>query len=372
MVLALLLAAILWNLGTWLLGLPASSSHTLIGSILGVGLASSLVSGTGFGDGVNWHKAGEVGLSLLLSPLIGFSAAALVLIVARRVIASPRLHEPPREGERPPGWIRGILLLTCSGVSFAHGSNDGQKGVGLIVLILIGIVPAHFALDVGLGAERVSAVVASIDQLESTLTARPELAGGRVPVARELAEVRSLLAAHGSIAEIPADERWRIRTDILEIDDALGRFTRDAEARFSEAERAAVADTRARLREATDYAPGWVVLAVALALGIGTTIGWKRIVVTVGEKIGKGRLTYAQGASAEVVAMSTIAMADVLGLPVSTTHVLSSGVAGTMMANRSGVQLPTVRSIALAWLLTLPVSMVLAGGLFLVFRLLVP
>jgi inorganic phosphate transporter, PiT family len=118
---------------------------------------------------------------------------------------------------------------------------------------------------------------------------------------------------------------------------------------------------------ATKFIPLWVKIAVAIALGLGTMVGWKRIVVTVGEKIGKTHLTYAQGASAELVAMCTIGAADMFGLPVSTTHVLSSGVAGTMVANRSGLQMSTIRNLAMAWVLTLPVAIALSGGLYWLF-----
>jgi PiT family inorganic phosphate transporter len=133
-------------------------------------------------------------------------------------------------------------------------------------------------------------------------------------------------------------------------------------------------DTRANLKEfkgqldaATRFIPTWVKVAVAIALGLGTMVGWKRIVVTVGEKIGKSHLTYAQGAAAETVAMLTIGAADIVGLPVSTTHVLSSGVAGTMAANRSGLQMSTVRNLVLAWVLTLPVAILLSGSLYWLF-----
>ena len=148
MVFALLLSAIIWNLGTWYLGLPASSSHTLIGAIMGVGLANSWLQGNGeFGEGINWAKASEVGTSLLLSPIVGFSCAALLLLLCKALVKRPELYAAPDKDKAPPLWIRGLLVLTCTGVSFAHGSNDGQKGMGLIMLILVGIVPLSFAVD---------------------------------------------------------------------------------------------------------------------------------------------------------------------------------------------------------------------------------
>src|SRR5215469_9908770 len=147
MVFALLVAAIIWNLGTWWLGLPASSSHTLIGSIIGVGIMNALLRGRDGTSGVDWSKATEIGYALLLSPLFGFCLAAILLLVLKFIVRNAALYAEPKGEQPPPWWIRGILILTCTGVSFAHGSNDGQKGMGLIMLILIGTVPTAYALN---------------------------------------------------------------------------------------------------------------------------------------------------------------------------------------------------------------------------------
>jgi phosphate/sulfate permease len=407
MVLALLLAAILWNLGTWWLGIPASSSHTLIGAILGVGLASSLLAGH-FGSGVNWKKAGEVGLSLLISPLIGFVFAAAVLWLFKRLVKNPALHHPPVGDKPPPWWVRGLLVLTCTGVSFAHGSNDGQKGVGLIMLILIGLVPAYFAIDMGQSPEKFHAVDVAAQKIHGILydpdvqkqlaetrpaeeirlaqsidpespresvTDLPRRYGLSDPdvetVGELLAALHSDLEGKDSPASVPEPTRWQVRTKILLIDQGLSKIQGRLSAILGEERNRALNGARSELRQPIEYAPWYVLGAVAVALGAGTMVGWKRIVVTVGEKIGKTHLTYSQGASAELVAMSTIGLADVLGMPVSTTHVLSSGVAGSMAANKSGLQWSTVRSIALAWVLTLPAAVLLSAGLFLLFRLFV-
>ena len=363
MVLSLLLSAIIWNFGTWYFGLPSSSSHALIGSILGVGLASSLFSEQGFGTGVNWIKAREVGLSLLISPLIGFCLAGGLLLLCKAFIRDDRLYAEPKGDEPPPFWIRAILLLTCTGVSFAHGSNDGQKGVGLIMLILIGILPAHYAVNGNLDLEDINGTVARVQQMDS-LVGRFTMSGETATIQQELRQIAATLSDRQSLTNLSAQERSALRASILDIDERLREFEVMQGAMLSTQDRVTLKSGRAQLRKVVDFVVTWVVVAVALALGIGTTVGWKRIVVTVGEKIGKTHLTYAQGASAELVAMSTIAGADLLGLPVSTTHVLSSGVAGTMAANQSGLQLKTVRAIALAWLLTLPVTMLLSGTLF--------
>jgi PiT family inorganic phosphate transporter len=374
MVFAILLSAIAWNLGTWYLGLPASSSHTLIGGIIGVGLAHSLGSGHSFGSGVNWGKVGEVFLSLLISPVLGFALSAGLLLFFKATLADPALYEPASPDQPPPRWIRRTLVLTCSGVSLAHGSNDGQKGVGLIMLILVGLVPAHYALNPALGRVEIERIVDSVDHLRAMVDAREsddspttDLASGQ-SLSATLKQIRDTLAGRSGVHALPTATRWTLRTNILLVAKALKRLRRDNHLPLAEADPETFRTSLDTLNHAAEYAPTWVLIAVALSLGLGTTIGWKRIVETVGEKIGKTHLSYAQGASAEIVAMGTIALADFGGLPVSTTHVLSSGVAGTMAANGSGLQLRTIRNIALAWVLTLPIAMAMSGGLFLLFR----
>jgi phosphate/sulfate permease len=364
MVLALLIAGLSWNLLTWWFGIPVSSSHTLIGAILGVGVANGLMSGQGLSAGVNWGKAGEVALAMLISPLVGFLAAGILLLIAKRRIPDPTLYEPPPEdpSARPPRWIRATLLATCGGVSLAHGSNDGQKGMGLVMLVLIGLLPAGFALNLD-GPEGAAVARADAMDLRAALAADPSPTH-RVEIER-LDEVLARLDGKSSLREVPHEERIALRNLIFTVDNALER-DRDV---VPAASLAAIDAPRRRLRGAIEYVPNWVILGVALCLGVGTTVGYKRIVYTVAEKIGKTHLTYAQGASAEVVAMTTIGAADLFGMPVSTTQVLSSGVAGTMWANRSGVQFATARNIAMAWLLTFPCSMLASGWIFICGRL---
>ena len=372
MVLALLLAAIIWNFGTWWLGLPASSSHTLIGAIVGVGLANSLTAGHTFGQGVNWAKAGETGLALVISPAFGFMAAGF-LVVGIDVFAKrfnvPQLNAEVTPG-KPPHWsIRSLLIATCAGLSFAHGSNDGQKGVGIVMLILMALVPASFALDHSASADKVARAVAAARTLSSAIEDAKGIEDDKthtrcVEASVQLTRLADLLQGHGTVADVPREQRFEVRQAILLADKAIG----DVADRHG-LDKEKIATERKQLRALVDYAPQWVLVAIAVSLGLGTMIGWKRIVVTVGEKIGRQRLTYAQGASAGLVATATIGLSAGLGLPVSTTHVLSSGVAGTMVAEGAGVQSGTVRNIALAWILTLPVSMALAGTLYLALRL---
>lgn len=389
MVFALLIAAILWNLGTWWLGLPASSSHTLIGSIIGVGVANALMHGRDGTSGVDWSQATKIGYSLLLSPLVGFGCAALLLLALRALVKSRELYEAPKGNAPPPIWIRGLLILTCTGVSFAHGSNDGQKGMGLIMLILIGTVPMAYALNRAMPAEQMTQFVAMAERTQRSLVAHApaaapadprqaladyvrtrQLAPATVPALAAVAgSIGDQIKAHGSLAAVPATVVTNVRNDMYLASEAIRFLGKNEAAALDFESKRNLEAFKALIDDATKFIPLWVKVAVAIALGLGTMVGWKRIVVTVGEKIGKTHLTYAQGASAEVVAMLTIGAADLYGLPVSTTHVLSSGVAGTMAANRSGLQMATLRNLAMAWILTLPVAMLLSGSLYWVFTL---
>lgn len=353
MVISFLLAGVIWNLGTWWMGIPVSSSHTLIGSILGVGIASSLMT-KGNLDGINWSKATSVGQALLLSPLIGFVAAAILLLIMKAIFRNPSLYQPPVEGDNPPSWIRAVLIATCGGVSMAHGSNDGQKGMGLILLALIGFLPSYYAMDLthkGLATEVQQASVGIKEKLQERQVEIPDLVA-------HLDFIDKSLQGRTELASVPAEERWQIRQSIYRLGKEIDKANLSSELTKE------IAGYRKTLKHSIEYVPFWVVVGVALALGIGTTIGYKRIVVTIAEKIGKSHLTYAQGAAAETVAAITIGLADVFHAPVSTTQVLSSGVAGTMWANKSGVQTTTIRKILLAWLLTLPMAILLGGLLY--------
>ncbi|RUX73785.1 inorganic phosphate transporter [Mesorhizobium sp. M7A.F.Ca.US.001.04.1.1] len=390
MVFALLVAAILWNLGTWFLGLPASSSHTMVGSIIGVGLANQFMAPAGSAtSGVDWSQATNVGVTLLVSPIIGFFAAAILLYVMKLLVRNPALYEAPKGNTPPPWWIRGLLIFTCTGVSFAHGSNDGQKGMGLIMLILIGVVPTAYALNRTPDINYLEAYKSASVSVETALgkyakpgvtvtdakaavqdAVRTRTWNDQTTVALQtyIHNTTAGLQPYASVETVPTDLVSNARNDIYLIGEALKLIDKKQLLPMEATDLKAVTDYHKAVDNATKFIPIWVKVAVALALGLGTMVGWKRIVVTVGEKIGKSHLTYGQGAAAELVAMVTIGMADRLGLPVSTTHVLSSGVAGTMAANGSGLQWATVRNLLLAWVLTLPCSITLAFVLFIIFR----
>ena len=389
MVFALLFAAIIWNLGTWYFGLPASSSHTLIGSIIGVGIANQLMSVKTGTSGADWGQAANIGKSLLLSPIVGFICAALLLMASKALIPNKALYEAPKGNEPPPFYIRALLVLTCTGVSFFHGSNDGQKGMGLIMLILIGTVPTAYAVNHAVTTQQTADFVAVSTQTADALShyvspsavvgdSRDEVTDyirtkqftpNTMLALRELINgIGTEMAQYKQLKLVPQDQVRNFRNDMYVVSEALRLMKKTGEPKFSAADSAVIANYKKHIDNATKFIPTWVKVAVALALGLGTMIGWKRIVVTVGEKIGKDHLTYAQGAAAEITAMATIGAADAFGLPVSTTHVLSSGVAGTMAANHSGLQWGTVRNLLMAWVLTLPASIMLAGFLFWLFR----
>jgi low-affinity inorganic phosphate transporter len=385
MVFALLAAAIIWNLGTWYLGLPASSSHTLIGSILGVGIANAWMTNIPLLEGINTQKAIDIMLSLLISPTVGFLVAGGLLLLLKKFRSDSRMHNTPDERKaldgkkHPPFWTRVALILSAMGISFAHGSNDGQKGIGLLMLVLIGIVPGKFVVDMASTTyqiERTHDAALHLQQFYSRNSYRlnayidpkaqeplpPQFKCDTQQTMPASDELVTKLAGIRSYDQLPEVERIRVRRLLLCLDDTAKKVSKLPS--ITSAEKADLDRLRKDLSATTEYAPQWVIVAIALALGLGTMIGWKRIVLTVGEKIGNKGMTYSQGMAAQITAATAIGLASLTGMPVSTTHVLSSAVAGTMVANRSGLQSQTVKNILLAWVLTLPVSMALAGGLF--------
>jgi PiT family inorganic phosphate transporter len=394
MIFALLLAAVIWNLGTWWLGLPNSSSHALIGSILGVGLANQFLSTDPSGtSGVDWGQAQSVLLTLLVSPIIGFLGAMALLWAMKKIIRNPGLYKEPKRDTPPPLGIRSLLVFTCTAVSFAHGGNDGQKGMGLIMLILIGVAPTAYALNRTMPDSSTPAFVQAVDAAHTVFvshsqgaTVAPQDASKvltqvlrthvsdkpEVYAALDLVstDIKQKLQNYGAIAHVPAAATSNLRNEMYMVYGTLGLMTKDAEKAkniYPNGDDKKLKTYQGLLEKGTRFIPTWVKISVALALGLGTMVGWKRIVVTVGEKIGKTHLTYGMGAAAELMAASTILMAQFKGMPVSTTHILSSGVAGAMAGNGSGVQVSTVRNIALAWVTTLPAAMAIAGLLYFIF-----
>lgn len=387
MIFSLLAAAIMWNLGTWYLGLPASSSHTLIGSILGIGLANAYLQGIPLMQGLNVKKVIDVMLALIVSPVIGLFFAAILLLTLKKLRGRSRMHKTPEERKlmdgkkHPPFWTRLMLVISSMWMSFAHGSNDGQKGIGLLMLVLIGLVPDNFVLDMNSTAYQITRTRDAAVHMQQfyernagTLT--EYLAMGKVPnhtlpplfkcePAATLPAINDLVVMLDNVddyKQLNVEQRRKARRILLCLDDTAKKVSKLPV--LNSGNKSDLDKLRKDLTATTEYAPQWVIVAVALALGIGTMIGWKRIVVTVGEKIGNKGMTYAQGLAAQTTAAIAISVASFTGMPVSTTHLLSSSVAGTMIANRSGLQSGTVKHILLAWVLTLPATILLSGGLF--------
>ncbi|EPU9839646.1 inorganic phosphate transporter PitA [Yersinia enterocolitica] len=396
MVFSMLLAAIIWNLGTWYFGIPASSSHTLIGAIIGIGLTNALMTSTSVVDALNVPKMIQIFLSLILSPIVGLVIAGLMVFLLRRywngTKKQQRIHLTPAEREKkdgkrkPPFWTRTALILSAIGVSFSHGANDGQKGIGLIMLVLIGVAPAGFVVNMnatGYDIARTRDAVTHLQQYyqqhvealphavalkplvptPDTLPNTPEqfhCDSSRAMIAIDHAQ--TLLANLQSYDDLTVDQRSHMRRLLMCVAETAGAVAKLPET--SAQDRRFLNNLRTDLLETVEYAPTWIIVAVALALSLGTMVGWKRVAVTIGEKIGKKGMTYAQGVSAQMTAAVSIGIASYTGMPVSTTQVLSSAVAGTMLVDGGGVQSKTVKNIMLAWVLTLPISILLSGGLY--------
>ena len=360
MLIALFVTALGWNVVTWLFGIPNSSSHALIGSLVGIALASS-IRNRHIGQGVEWKAIIEVLEGLLFSPVLGFALALALFQVGKRLLHDKNLFEQPKEGRPPIWWMRAVLIATCTGVSFAHGTNDGQKSIGLIMLTVIGLAPATFGLNIDTPTPDLHALGQHMAEAKDLIG---RYGDDKKTLGVEACEsIAKRLGPLGSIQALPDAQRIALRNDVYRVLAELETI--------GDANKVPKSDQRKAkaLHQATGtlvtYAPWWVRVLSAVALGLGTMIGYKRIVETLGERLGKQHLFPAQGAAAEIVAAALIGGAGVTGLPVSTTHVVTSGIAGTMVGSGAGVQGKVIWQIALAWVLTLPATMLIAGGLFL-------
>lgn len=360
LVLSILLGAIIWNIGTWFYGIPCSSSHTLIGSLLGAGLAFFYTHNNV--SNVNWGKATEIGMSLLISPLFGFAMSIILMFIGRQLLKDNRkqIFKEPEPGSTPPGWIRGLLIFTCTGVSYFHGSNDGQKGVGLMLIILMAFFPFQYALTPRYDDAK---CLESVNRIEMEFAKE-----GRKDLGHKVEDARNAIKLN--ILGETKESRFGVRNTLTKLNKSIKEEVKLLEDKTiaNNIKHESSELVKAYQLEPTDIT--WVMIVIALSIGLGTMIGWKRIVVTIGEKIGKNHMTYAEGATAEIVAAATIGLSSGLGLPVSTTHVLSSGVAGAMTASKGvkNLQAKTIKTIALAWILTLPVTIILSGGIYYLLR----
>ncbi len=373
MILALLLSAIIWNFGTWYFGIPSSSSHTIIGSILGIGLAFYFLPGNYGLNAVNWDKAKDTGLALLISPLAGFSVSILMMFLFKRLIKNETIYKEPIPGKVPPIWIRLLLWTTCGLVSFFHGQNDGQKGVGLLMMILIAVLPGQFALDNSINLQSEKAYINSINSIvliSDTSKFGSDEKKQYHQIKKYSAHFNQNIGTAMFSSDIAIKNRFELRKDVVKITKGAEKLLKSQNFAISSKDKTIIIKEIKDSKKLVEYAPSWVIIIISVCLGLGTMVGWKRIVKTIGEKIGKQHMSYAQGASAELVASMGIGVASAYGVPVSTTHMLSSGIAGSMVAKKGlkNLQKGTIKTIALTWILTLPVTIILSGSLFLLFR----
>ena len=396
MVFSMLLAAIIWNLGTWFFGLPASSSHTLIGAIIGIGLTNALLTGSSVMDALNLREVTKIFSSLIVSPIVGLVIAGGLIFLLRRFWSGTkkrdRIHRIPedrkkKKGKRkPPFWTRIALIVSAAGVAFSHGANDGQKGIGLVMLVLVGIAPAGFVVNMNASGYEITRTRDAVNNVETFFQQRPELlkkatgAEQLIPspdagaaangefhchpanTINALDRVKTMLTGTESYDTLSVEQRSHLRRIMLCISDTTDKVAKLPEVNADD--KRLLKKLKTDMLSTIEYAPIWIIMAVALALGIGTMIGWRRVATTIGEKIGKKGMTYAQGMSAQMTAAVSIGLASYTGMPVSTTHVLSSSVAGTMLVDGGGLQRKTVTSILMAWVLTLPAAILLSGGLY--------
>ncbi|WP_431022367.1 inorganic phosphate transporter PitA [Erwinia rhapontici] len=397
MVFSMLLAAIIWNLGTGYFGLPASSSHTLIGAIIGIGLTNALLTGTSVVDALNIPKMIGIFMSLIISPIVGLVIAGGLVFILRRFWSGnkkrQRIHMTPAEREKidgkkkPPFWTRIALIVSAIGVSYSHGANDGQKGIGLIMLVLIGVAPAGFVVNMNSSGYDITRTRDAVNHLEqyyqqhaTSLKHIIEMSPPALPTPEEvptgphefhcdaaralpaIQRAQGLLNNLSSYDALSVEQRGQLRRLLMCISDTAEKAAKLPETKPDD--KRFLNKLKGDLLNTIEYAPVWIILAVALALSLGTMVGWRRVATTIGEKIGKKGMTYAQGMSAQMTAAVSIGVASYTGMPVSTTHVLSSSVAGTMLVDGGGVQGRTIKNILLAWVFTLPVSIVLSGSLY--------
>nr|BET44394.1 MAG: inorganic phosphate transporter PitA [Candidatus Aschnera chinzeii] len=385
MIFAILMSAIIWNWSTWYYGLPASSSHTLIGAIIGVAITNALINKFSILQALNINKVVDIFLSLILSPAIGFIISGILIFILKKInIRNHKkyhFHQTPLEYKKkynkdyPPLGTRISLIISAIGVSFSHGANDGQKGIGLIMLVLISVAPTNFVININANTQDIQRTHNAIENLkyfykkyESTENINfndvfkknnNSLYCHHVNFNNILQKASYIFNTINTYVILKPTERIEIRKLLICLSDTANNIANANN--LDSFDSKSLHKISNDLLNTIEYAPIWIIISVALALSIGTMIGWKRVVITIGEKIGKKNMSYAQGVSAQITAAISIGIASYTGMPVSTTQVLSSAIAGTMIVDGDGVQINTIKNILLAWVLTIPVSISMSG-----------
>ncbi|CAD6556468.1 Low-affinity inorganic phosphate transporter 1 [Paraburkholderia hiiakae] len=369
MLVSIFSSALLWNVLTWYFAIPNSSSHCVIGSLIGVAAADALLKSRNLAEGVDWHQIVTVLKALAVSPVLGFAIAGGLYWILRMVVRRGDLLEAPRDGKRPVWWMRALLITTCTTVSISHGTNDGQKSIGLIMLTVIGLLPATYALNPQsagqikqlseYGSQAVPLIAEYGDDVKTQgLNAAQALQRAGPDTLREA----DALSANQPVQAGDRATRSQLRGYVYDVVSEMKYVSQKKN--VPEAERRQASMLLKSMSTPVEYAPWWVRVLSAVCLGAGTMVGYRRVVRTLGERLGRQKMTPGQGASSELVGSLLIGTAGLTGLPVSTTHIITSGIAGTMAASGQGVQRRTLVRIAATWLITLPVTIALAGTFF--------
>jgi phosphate/sulfate permease len=374
---AMIFTAVAWNFGTWWLGIPNSTTHAYIGSIIGISMADAFLMGQPVAEQINWDQGEKVLIALIVSPIIGFLLGMMMLKVISILAKDKGLYEPSADDHRPSLRIRAILIGGAAGVSLLHGSNDGQKSIGLMMVALFGLFPASYGLDPDrLDAESYRHLVSVVQSVETVREDTEHLTNGSVDNAESqdtpaINQLLTQLTLRQEGVSLTVDDAVKTRKEILEVHRQVAKQLKstDARAKLSPEQVQVLEVAHKELASFIEHVPLWVMVLSAMALGGGTLVGYKKIVTTLGEKVGSSKMNPAQGTAAQASAVASIALADWGGLPVSTTHVLSSAVIGTVVGTKDQtVNQKTIASIALTWVTTLPGTLLLSFAMGIVFH----
>lgn len=367
--LALILSAVIWNLTTWYFGIPNSTTHTYIGAIMGVSFAHALVQNAGVLEGVNWHLGEHVMLALLLSPVLAFVLGLGVYALMKRLVRSEALFKPHDPHGRPPGPVKGLLIAGSAGISLMHGTNDGQKSIGLMLLVLIGIGPALFGIDRQASPETLRAAEQAIQSIEQVTrdaaAAMPADDPNRAVVEdamKRAGQAKTLFGNIASLNDMPDDQVRALRQELVFLKREASVLSKRGAASgvITPAQATQLKQDKEALAPLLENVPFWLIVLSAACLGIGTAFGYRRIVRTLAEQMASEPMNAAHGTAAQLTTILSIGAADLTGMPVSTSQLNASGIAGAMKASGATLQGSTLQKIILTWLVTLPGSLLFA------------
>ncbi|CAL4325746.1 Low-affinity inorganic phosphate transporter 1 [Buchnera aphidicola (Eriosoma grossulariae)] len=385
----ILLVVMLLNLFSWYYRLPSSSSHALIGSIIGIGFANSILFHCSLLNSINVIHIKNIFIVLICSPFFGFFIALFFVFLLRSlkmilkynniINMDPVFYKNKFNKTRPPFLIQMTLILSAIGLSYAHGSNDGQKSIGLIMLILMSILPGYFVLNLNSAPVEIIHTQKSIKYFKEYYQLNNLHAMNSYsvsikkhfyskysyyddPFLSSMNYVNHIMNNVSNYRQLGITERIYIHRLLLLISNHINKKL--ILSNINQGDKIFLKKLQFNILKSTEYAPLWIIFMVAFFLSIGSIIGWRRISVTIGKKIGQKNMTYGQAISIQMTSSISIGLANYVGFPVSTTHISSSAVMGVMLISRGGIQLKTVKNIFLAWVLTIPISIFLSGLLY--------